>query len=86
MRSFKESIDTLLAVLDPAVQGSAIETLKKCRRFEDVDALAQNGGWLNPQGTKPRLRLVKHGSGTFLILSYDEGWGTTLVQSEFWRR
>lgn len=86
MQSFQDSMKTLIAALDPAVQGTAIEALKRCRRFEDVDALSQNGGWLNSQGTKPRLRLVKHGSGTFLILSYDEGWGTTLVQSEFWRR
>ena len=86
MQSFQDSLKTLIAALDPAVQGAAIEALKKCRRFEDLDRLAADGGWLNPQGTKPRLRLVKHGSGTFLILSYDEGWGTTLVQADFWRR
>ena len=53
--------------------------------MDDLEDLARDG-WLTPGSTDPRLKLVKHGSGTYLILSYKDGWGTTLVQADFWRR
>ena len=86
MQSFSASLGELIDALDPERDAAAVATLKRCRRFEDLDALAGEGGWLNPQGTQPRLRLVKHGSGTFLVLAYEDGWGTTLGKAEFWRR
>ncbi len=82
---FAASLQTLIDGLDPVAHADGVAALRKCRRFDDLDALAASGGWISPQGRNPRLRLVKHGSGTFLVLAYDEGWGTTLVQADFWR-
>lgn len=80
--SFAESLKTLLDAVD---HPDAVAALKRCRSPADLDRLAQSGGWLTPQGIQPRVRLVKHGSGTFLLLAYDEGWGTTLAKADFWR-
>ena len=84
MTRFQTSLTALLAPLDPDTYRNAIARFRRCRRVSDMERIADTDlGWLEPEGENPRLRLVKHGSGTFLILSYDDGWGTTLSQQGF---
>lgn len=82
MSSFAMSLKTLIGGLDPDRHAVAVRALRRCRGVADLEQLASdNSGWISE--SEPRLRLVKHGSGTFLILEYDNGWGTTLVQAPF---
>jgi hypothetical protein len=81
---FRRSLAKLIAGLDPARHAAEIKMLKRCRKIEDLDALGNE--WLTPGSRDPRLRLVKHHSGTFLVLEFKDGWGTTLSQADFWRR
>lgn len=86
MHAFSHQLEALVAAIDAAEHPDAITRLRRCRRVGDLDRLADTDlGWLESSGRNPRLRLVKHGSGTFLVLSYDDGWGTTLVQQAFTR-
>lgn len=83
---FKDSLAALMAPLDAAAHPVAVQRLSRCRRVADLERIAATDlGWLEPASADPRLRLVKHNSGTFLVLSYDDGWGTTLVQQPFFR-
>lgn len=87
MAGFRDGMDGLVGALDPTRHDVEIKALRRCRSVADLDALAATGGgWLTSSEHKVRLRLVKHGSGTFLVLSYDDGWGTTLVTQPFERR
>lgn len=86
MARFADALDTLIEGLDPEQHAAEIQRLRRCRSVKDLDALAEESrGFLTPQGEKVRLRLVKHGTGTFLVLAYEEGWGTTLSQAPFSR-
>ena len=83
---FRDSLAALIAPLDADAHPEAVRRLSRCRRVADLERLVQTDiGWLEPASADPRLRLVKHNSGTFLVLSYDDGWGTTLVQQPFFR-
>lgn len=78
--SVEARIQTLLRGLDPAVHAGEIAKLRACRGLADLEAIARGGGWLTPEGRGPRVKLVRHGSGTFLLVSYDDGWTKTLSQ------
>ncbi len=76
----------LLEALNAPEHTDAVAKLKRCRRVSDLERIAKTDlGWLQPPDRDPRLRLVKHNTGTFLVLSYADGWGTTLVQANFRR-
>ena len=81
--TFRRSLDQLLAGLDAQKHAGEIKTLKRCRNLQALDALANQ--WLTPGSRDPRLKLVKHHTGTFLVLEFVDGWGTTLSQANFWR-
>ncbi|MCO4746840.1 MAG: hypothetical protein KC912_18735 [Proteobacteria bacterium] len=81
---FRRSLDTLIAGLDPEKHRVEIKTLKRCRTLEQLDALGNQ--WLTPGSRDPRLKLIKHHTGTFLVLEFVDGWGTTMSQADFWRR
>ena len=74
-----QRIETLCGGLDPKAHASEIARLRGCRSLADLEALAREG-WLTAATTGVRLRLVRHGSGTFLVVSYDDGWTKTLSQ------
>ncbi len=83
---FKDSLAALIAPLDADAHPEAVRRLSRCRRVADLERMAaEDLGWLESAKADPRYRLVKHNSGTFLVLSYDDGWGTTLVQQPFFR-
>lgn len=73
-------INTLVAGLDPAKHAREIAKLRAARALPALEALAREG-WLTPEGTPSRLRLVRHGSGTFLVVEYTDGWTKTLSQA-----
>jgi hypothetical protein len=79
VKRFEERLASLLGGLDPARHAGEIARLSACKALTDLDALARDG-WLTPAGTNPRVKLVRHGSGTFLVVSYDDGWSRTLSQ------
>lgn len=82
--SFRRSLKTLMDGLDPAKHARELKLLKRCRTLDDLDSLGNQ--WLTEGSRDPRLKLVKHHTGTFLVLEFVDGWGTTLSQADFWRR
>lgn len=84
MSSFAISLDRLVAPLDPARHAAEIAKLRACRSLPDLERLAQEA-WLTPGTRDPRLKLVRHGSGTFLVVQYDDGWSTRLAMEPFYR-
>lgn len=81
--SFAASVATLVAGLDSAAHAREIERLNRCRQRADLDAIVDDGGWLGPDTGGKRLKLVRHGSGTYLVVEYDDGWSTRLSQAPF---
>ncbi len=83
MNGFSASLSELIAGMDPARHAAEIELLSSCRSTADLDALVARGGWL-ASGSGPKwLKLIKHGSGTFLVVEYDDGWSTRISQAPF---
>ena len=76
-------IDQLCEPLDPARHGQALSTLRSVRRADELDQLA--GAWLT-DGPGARLKLIKHGAGTFMVVEYDDGWTTRLSMAALRRR
>jgi hypothetical protein len=82
--SFRSDLAKLIGGLDPSAHAHEIDTLQRCRRLDDLQMLADsNGGWISKGTRDPRIKLVKHGSGTFLLVQYDQGWSKTLSQAPF---
>jgi hypothetical protein len=79
MSSFESRLDALAAGLDPTAHAAELARLRACRTLADLTALAATG-WLTAEGPGKRVRLVRHGSGTFLLVQYDDGWTKTLSQ------
>lgn len=79
MKSFPERLAALTAPLDPTTHAKELDLLRACRSVADLDARARDG-WISPDGQRVRLKLVRHGSGTFLVVQYDQGWSKTLSQ------
>lgn len=81
---FHSDLSALIAPLDPAAHAEEIKKLQSCRQIADLAHLAStDGGWLTARRTDPRLKLVRHGTGTYLVVRYDDGWSSTLSQAPF---
>jgi hypothetical protein len=85
MSSFEFNLDILVESLDPNRHAHEIRTLQGCRRVDDLANLASHG-WLTPGGKDPRIKLVRHGSGTYLLVEYVDGWSKTVSQAPFQSR
>lgn len=83
MSSFDSGIATLVAGMDPARHTAEIAKLQGCRSVHELDHIVGQGGWLSAAGQRKRLKLVKHGSGTFLVVEYEDGWSTRVSQAPF---
>ncbi|MBX2801563.1 MAG: hypothetical protein KTR31_28055 [Myxococcales bacterium] len=81
--SFDGSLGVLVAGMDAARHAVEIERLRACRSTTDLDAIVDGGGWLSPESPGKRLKLVRHGSGTYLVVEYDDGWSTRVSQAPF---
>lgn len=80
MSALAERVAVLTRGLDPTRHADEIGRLRGCRALADLEALARDG-WLTRATTGERLRLVRHGSGTFLVVAYVDGWTRTLSQA-----
>lgn len=80
MAGIADRVAVLTKGLDPTKHADEIGRLRGCRVLGDLEALAKDG-WLTRQATGERLRLVRHGSGTFLVVAYVDGWTRTLSQA-----
>lgn len=78
---FDEVIRRLTGPLDAEAHAVEVATLKRCRSLRDLEQIAADGGWLTPGTADPRLKLVRHGSGAFLIVSYEDGWSSTVSRT-----
>jgi hypothetical protein len=74
---------SLMKPLDPVEHAVALSKLTKINTLSELEDLAR-AGWLMPPSQK-RLKLVRHGSGTFLVVSYEDGWSTRLSMVPFSR-
>lgn len=81
---FHTSLERLVGPLDPTHHAQEIARLRSCRTLADLEALARDG-WLGPSPREPRLKLVRHGSGTFLVVAYEGGWSSRLSMEPFAR-
>ncbi len=82
MSTFQFNLDKLIESLDRTRHAQEIRTLQRCRSVDDLANLAGHG-WLTPGGKDPRLKLVRHGSGTYLVVEYVDGWSKTVSQAPF---
>ena len=83
---FRWEVEALIAQMDPALHDAEIRRLRTCRSIRDLDDIAAAaGGWLAPHPTEPRLRLVKHGLATFLVVKYEDGWTSRVGMQDFKR-
>lgn len=80
--SFQRNLQNLIQQLDPALHSAEIAILGRCRGLHDLEGLAKRG-WLTSDGPRKRLKLVRHGSGTFLVVEYEDGWSKTMAQQPF---
>ncbi|MEZ4316650.1 MAG: hypothetical protein R3F61_04080 [Myxococcota bacterium] len=82
--NFRSDLAKLVGGLDPAKHAVEIDKLTRCRRIEDLVWLAENNnGWLTDSPRDPRVKLVRHGTGTYLVVQYVDGWSSTLSQAPF---
>ena len=78
------SIDPLVTPLDGTKHAREIARLRQCRSVADLDNLAREG-WLISDPKDPRLKLIRHGSGTFMVVEYVDGWSKRLSQHLYGR-
>jgi hypothetical protein len=89
------SIDPLVTPLDATKHAREIARLRQCRSVADLDNLAREG-WLisdplpgagraGSDPRDPRLKLIRHGSGTFMVVEYVDGWSKRLSQHLYGR-
>lgn len=83
MAAFGFHLDRLIDGLDPAKHSVEIARLRRCRSVDELQRLADDGGWLTPGSRDPRLKLVRHNSGTYLVVTYQDGWTTRLAMEPF---
>ena len=83
MANFTFHLTHLIDPMDPQKYPTEIRRLKQCRSVADLYALAASGGWLTPGTRDPRLKLVRHNSGTYLVVLYEDGWTTRISMEPF---
>ncbi len=83
MASFQQSLAELVGPLDPTKHAAELVRLRHCRSLADLAAIAAGDGWLTVAAQKKRLKLVKHGSGTYLVVEYEDGWSKRVSMALF---
>lgn len=80
---FGKHLDALIAPLDAETHAGEIARLRRCQKLADLTTLS-DPGWLSPESAEPRLKLVRHPSGTFLVVAYTaDGWSSRLSMEGF---
>jgi len=67
--------------LDDPAYASASRAIRRCRTRADLDALVDT--WLTPPSDQ-RLKLIRHGVGTYMVVRYEDGW-TSRLSMTTWR-
>ncbi len=83
MADFTFHRNALIDGLDANKHTVEIKTLKRCRSVKDLEAIVNQGGWLTPGSRDPRVKLVRHMSGTYLLVRYEDGWTTRIAMEPF---
>ena len=76
--AFATDLHALLTQLDANAWPTEYQRLRAVRSLAELEQLAAHG-WLSNNPKDPRLKLVRHGSGTFLVVKYIDGWSTRLA-------
>ncbi len=76
--SFQADLAALVGQIDSTHWPDEVQRLKGIRSLRDLEMLAQDG-WISTGSRDPRLKLVRHGSGTFLVVKYVDGWSTRVA-------
>lgn len=83
MADFTFHLRALIEGLDASKHRVEIETLSGCRSVRDLERIVDRGGWLTPGSRDPRIKLIRHMSGTYLVVRYEDGWTTRLAMEPF---
>ena len=83
MAQFDFHLTRLIETLDAQTWSREVATLQRCRTVDDLRRIVDGGGWLTAGSRDPRLKLVRHLSGTYLVVKYDDGWTTTMGMEPF---
>ena len=82
MSGFAKDLKGLCDALDPVRHRHAKAILERVRNRPELVELAQTqDGWLGGPVGSVRVKLVLHGTGTFLVVQYEDGWSTTLAKA-----
>jgi hypothetical protein len=81
--NFGFHLDRLIDPMDLRKHATEIRRLRQCRCLDDLLQLANSDGWLTPGTRDPRLKLVRHNSGTYLVVLYDDGWTSRISMEPF---
>lgn len=86
MPAFSVALKALIEPMDRARHAVEIRRLQQASSMADLDQISRDaGGWLTPGEKDPRLKLVKHGVGTFLVVEYKDGWSSRVSMADFHR-
>ena len=83
MPSFDVSIANLIGQIDDDEWPLEVDRLRRVRSKKDLDLIVDTGGWISTKPRDPRLKLVRHNSGTYLVVKYVDGWSTRVSQQDF---
>jgi len=81
---FATDLKALVGQIDASEWPDEVARLKRVRSLGELEQLAKDG-WLSTGRTDPRLKLVRHASGTFLVVKYVDGWSTRLAMQPMHR-
>ncbi len=76
-------LEPLWRALNSDRHAHEIGVLKSLRTVSDLDTLMKRGGWLGPESTGPRLKLIRHHRSTWILVEYVDGWSTRIAQAEW---
>lgn len=75
---FASDLAELVRQIDSTRWPDEVKRLKAVRSLRELESMALNG-WISTTPRDPRLKLVRHGSGTFLVVKYEDGWSTRVA-------
>lgn len=81
---FSADLAALIAQVDAGAWPEEVQRLRAVRSLAELEQLAA-AGWLSKGQQDPRLKLVRHGSGTFLVVKYVDGWSSRLAMQPIGR-
>jgi len=81
---FASDLVELVGQIDDSEWPEEVALLKRVRSLDELERMASHG-WLSKGSRDPRLKLVRHSSGTFLVVKYVDGWSTRLAMQPMHR-